>query len=167
MREVAAELAQWLATDEPVAIATVVRIVGSAPRPLGATLIARSRDKIAGSVSKGCVESAVYEEAIDQGCGHAGHVPEEHDELLTRGRETRVSGVISLWRGRRSPPVVLHRSLWADAFALQGDIGMRDVLAGRDDVIEVAVTEALGAFDDVDTLEDHRRLASSGAQTPP
>ena len=64
MKEVAAELEQWLATGEPVAIATVVRITGSAPRPLGATLIARAGDKIAGSVSNGCVESAVYEEAM-------------------------------------------------------------------------------------------------------
>src|SRR5439155_1352721 len=64
MKEVAAELEQWLATGEAVAIATVVRIAGSAPRPLGATLIARAGDKIAGSVSNGCVESAVYEEAM-------------------------------------------------------------------------------------------------------
>src|SRR2546426_12002792 len=64
MKDVAAELEQWLRTGEPVAIATVVRITGSAPRPLGATLIARSGEKIAGSVSNGCVESAVYEEAM-------------------------------------------------------------------------------------------------------
>ncbi len=64
MKEVAAELERWLDTGEPVAIATVVRIMGSAPRPLGATLIARAGDKIAGSVSNGCVESAVYEEAM-------------------------------------------------------------------------------------------------------
>ena len=64
MKEVATELEQWLATGEQVAIATVVRITGSAPRPLGATLIARPGDKIAGSVSNGCVESAVYEEAM-------------------------------------------------------------------------------------------------------
>ncbi len=64
MREVAAELEQWLATGEPVAIATVVRIAGSAPRQLGATLIARAGDRLAGSVSNGCVESAVYEEAM-------------------------------------------------------------------------------------------------------
>lgn len=64
MKEVATELEQWLATGEPVAIATVVGITGSAPRPLGATLIARAGEKIAGSVSNGCVESAVYEEAM-------------------------------------------------------------------------------------------------------
>lgn len=64
MKEVAAELEQWLSTGEPVAVATVVRIAGSAPRQLGATLIARAGDRLAGSVSNGCVESAVYEEAM-------------------------------------------------------------------------------------------------------
>lgn len=64
MREVAAELASWLDAGERVAIATVVGIRGSAPRPLGATLIATADGRIAGSVSNGCVEAAVYEEAI-------------------------------------------------------------------------------------------------------
>ena len=64
MKDVAAELELWLASSQPVAIATVVRISGSAPRPLGATLVARAEEKIAGSVSNGCVESAVYEEAM-------------------------------------------------------------------------------------------------------
>jgi xanthine dehydrogenase accessory factor len=64
MNEIAAELRAWLAAGERVAIATVVRISGSAPRPAGATLIACAGDRIAGSVSNGCVEAAVYEEAM-------------------------------------------------------------------------------------------------------
>ncbi len=64
MREVAAELGEWIAAGERVAIATVVAVRGSAPRPLGATLIATAGGGIAGSVSNGCVEAAVYEEAV-------------------------------------------------------------------------------------------------------
>ncbi|MEA2662533.1 MAG: xanthine dehydrogenase accessory factor, partial [Chloroflexota bacterium] len=64
MNEVAADLGAWLTAGERVAIATVVRVTGSAPRPAGATLIACAGARIAGSVSNGCVEAAVYEEAM-------------------------------------------------------------------------------------------------------
>jgi molybdenum cofactor cytidylyltransferase len=84
------------------------------------------------------------------------------DELVTRGRETRAPAVVSVWRGRRSPPAVLHKSLWPAALALEGDIGMREVLAGLQDIVEVEVTPALGALDDVDTPEDHGRLRVGG-----
>ena len=82
------------------------------------------------------------------------------DELVALGRESRASAVVSVWRGRRSPPVVLHKSLWLAAFALEGDIGMREVLKDVD-VVEFAVTDALGSLDDVDTPEDHARVSRS------
>jgi CTP:molybdopterin cytidylyltransferase MocA len=83
------------------------------------------------------------------------------DELVARGRDTRASAVVSVWRGRRSPPVVLHRGLWPVAFALEGDIGMREVLKNAD-VLEFAVTDALGSLDDIDTPEDHARVSRRG-----
>lgn len=64
MREVADELARWVEAGLSVAVATVVHVGGSAPRPLGATLIAAAGDRLAGSVSNGCVESAVHAEAL-------------------------------------------------------------------------------------------------------
>jgi molybdenum cofactor cytidylyltransferase len=79
------------------------------------------------------------------------------DELVARGRETRAAAVVSVWHGRRSPPVVLHKSLWPAAFALQGDVGMREVLKDQD-VIEFIVPDALGSLDDIDTKADHARL---------
>jgi molybdenum cofactor cytidylyltransferase len=80
-------------------------------------------------------------------------------DLVARGRETRATAIVSVWRGRRSPPVVLHKSLWPAAFALRGDVGMREVLSGRADVIELTVTPELGSLEDVDTVLDHQRLA--------
>ena len=51
-----------LAAGGPVGRAVVTSVWGSAPRPEGACLIARADGAMAGSVSGGCVESAVVEE---------------------------------------------------------------------------------------------------------
>ena len=66
---------------------------------------------------------------------------------------------MSSWSDRRSPPTLLHRDLWPAVLALTGDVGAREVLAGRDDVAVVHVSGNLGTLDDVDTLEDHARLS--------
>jgi xanthine dehydrogenase accessory factor len=64
MREVGEQLLAWRAAGERLAIATVVRVEGSAPRPVGATLLAASGARIAGSVSNGCVEADLYEQCL-------------------------------------------------------------------------------------------------------
>ena len=81
------------------------------------------------------------------------------EALLAKQRETGAPAVLSRWSGQRMPPVLLHRDIWPAAFALRGDVGMREVLAGRDDLADVEVTGALGSLDDVDTRHDHERLA--------
>jgi len=63
VKEVLADVERWRARGERVAIATVVKVEGSAPRPIGATMAVSSGGELAGSVSGGCVEGAVFEEA--------------------------------------------------------------------------------------------------------
>ncbi len=81
------------------------------------------------------------------------------DALAAHQRETGGAAVVSSWRGTRSPPTLLHRDLWPDVHRLEGDVGAREILSRRSDVAVVDVTPELGALDDVDTREDHARLA--------
>ena len=55
----------WRADGRRAATATVIKTWGSAPRPAGARLIAAEDGAFAGSVSGGCVESAVMESALE------------------------------------------------------------------------------------------------------
>lgn len=63
MREVLDELNQWTREGEEVALATVIETWGSSPRPLGSKMLVTRSGKMAGSVSNGCIEGAVFEEA--------------------------------------------------------------------------------------------------------
>jgi len=63
MYEIRDDLARWLAAGEQVALATVVWAEGSSPRPLGSRLAVTGSGQMVGSVSGGCVEGAVFEEA--------------------------------------------------------------------------------------------------------
>ena len=63
MREVIAEIETWRREGKSVAIATNVRKDGASLRPLGAKMAMTTGGEIAGSVTGGCIESAVYEQA--------------------------------------------------------------------------------------------------------
>ena len=63
MREVLPEIERWRGEGKKIALATVVKVYGSAPRPLGSKMAITADGDMAGSVSGGCVEGAVFEEA--------------------------------------------------------------------------------------------------------
>jgi xanthine/CO dehydrogenase XdhC/CoxF family maturation factor len=63
MKEILNEVEQWREDGEKVVVATVVATRRSAPRPVGTSLAISESGKMCGSVSGGCVESDVYENA--------------------------------------------------------------------------------------------------------
>ncbi|MGA9795680.1 MAG: XdhC family protein [Rhizomicrobium sp.] len=63
MNDVLDIAADWLTQGHKVALGTVVRTWGSAPRQAGSQIAVRDDGAFVGSVSGGCVEGAVIESA--------------------------------------------------------------------------------------------------------
>ncbi len=65
MRDVLPELRRWKVANEEIALATLVRVRGAAPRLPGARLCVTRSGRMAGSISGGCVENDIYERAVE------------------------------------------------------------------------------------------------------
>ena len=63
MIDVLDEVESWVARGDRVALATVVSVKRSAPRPPGSKMAVNEHGSVAGAVSGGCVEGAVVEVA--------------------------------------------------------------------------------------------------------
>jgi len=64
LREILPTLETWTAEGRKFATATVTQTWGSSPRPIGAVMGVRDDGLVCGSVSGGCVETAVIEASI-------------------------------------------------------------------------------------------------------
>src|ERR671933_1575027 len=64
MNPVVEKVARWREADKQVALATVVRVERSGPLGPGTSMAVSEDGQVVGSVSGGCVEPAVYEEAM-------------------------------------------------------------------------------------------------------
>ena len=65
MRDLLDQIDTWRDQGKPVAIATVVSVEGSTPRPIGAKMAMTPDGELAGSVSGGCIEADVFEHAME------------------------------------------------------------------------------------------------------
>ena len=63
MTEVMEQVEGWVARGDKVALATVVAVKRSAPRPPGTKMAVNDKGAVTGAVSGGCVEGAVVEVA--------------------------------------------------------------------------------------------------------
>lgn len=65
MRDLLRDLDRWRKQGKRIALARVVDIEGSGPRDPGASMAVSEDGEVVGSVSGGCVESAVVTEALE------------------------------------------------------------------------------------------------------
>ncbi len=134
MREIIQDALAWSAAGEPVAVATVVETWGSAPRAAGAKMALTPAHRIAGSVSGGCVESAVFEAGVET-------LASGKPQLLRYGVADETAfevvglacgGTIEIFVERLSPAL---RQFWQRAFEEDRAAATATVIAGPADFI--------------------------------
>ena len=58
------EAKDWLSSKQNVVLATVIQTWGSSPRQIGSRMIVNDKGDFSGSVSGGCVETAIVRECL-------------------------------------------------------------------------------------------------------
>ena len=118
-------LSAWHRAGQRVALATLVEVRGSSPRPLGSQMAISSTGQVAGYVSGGCVEAAVAHEALavlQDGCPRLldyGEGSEVLDIQLSCGGRIGVlvcavqdlGGYLARWRNARQHRRAFHVAL--------------------------------------------------------
>ena len=104
MKDVLEEVDAWTARGETIALATVIGVKRSAPRPPGAKMAINANGEIAGAVSGGCVEGAVVEvaeEVLASGVPRLLHFGIADEEAWDVGLPC--GGEIDVWVERYEP----------------------------------------------------------------
>ena len=104
MREILPEIDRWQQKGESVALATVVRAYGSAPRREGAKMAISASGEMAGSVSGGCVEADVVlhaQDVIETGTPRLVHYGISDEQAFEVG--LACGGVIDVFIERLAP----------------------------------------------------------------
>jgi molybdenum cofactor cytidylyltransferase len=85
--------------------------------------------------------------------------PQTLDRIIQAYRDSGAPIVIPTWQGTRGNPVLLDRSVFSEAMALEGDVGCRAIFGKHlEEILNVEV-EDKGVLLDIDDHEDYERLA--------
>jgi molybdenum cofactor cytidylyltransferase len=86
-------------------------------------------------------------------------LPQTLDRILQAYRDSGAQIVIPTHQGTRGNPVLLDRSLFSEAMALEGDVGCRAIFKNHLGGIVNVEVEDIGVLLDLDNREDYERLA--------
>ena len=154
MRDLLDALDRWRAEGQPIALATLVQVHGSAPRLPGARMVITGDGRMAGSVSGGCVESDILTRAarvLAEGTPAFVHYGIADDSELAVGLTcAEIEVLIEPWH--ETPAwMAIRESLAAHTPAVLAVAVAPDALAGKslavgpDDVCRGAIDPALDA----------------------
>ncbi|MBO6574995.1 MAG: XdhC family protein [Rhodothermales bacterium] len=147
MRDVFATMSRWSLQETPFALARVVETWGSAPRRPGAALLVSAEGAVAGSVSGGCIESAVIQEA--QACLRDGRM-----RFLSFGVSAETAWQVGLSCGGQISvlvqpfdPVSEVGRAWMQGLASRERVWVRTALDGSGQSVTSAATEVVAGWD--------------------
>jgi xanthine dehydrogenase accessory factor len=155
-------LRDWAAAGSRVAIATLVEAAGSAPRPIGSRLVVAEDSRLAGSVSGGCVEGAIIEQALEA-------MQTGRSRLLHYGISDEAAWDVGLTCGGEIDvflePLDANRlRLYlavADAVAHQRPVATAAVIRGPDELLGTHLAVYPGGEDGTWPLENRDSLVDS------
>jgi xanthine dehydrogenase accessory factor len=166
-RQVLAQVAEWHAAGVPCALATVIRVQGSAYRHEGAKMVVAADGRHVGNVSGGCLEDDVREVALRvtrsgvaerrEYCGSA-------DEIAAWDLGVGCEGVVELFIEPVTDARVMERAL-IDAempFVVFTDLG-----SGRRETLDGDDAAALLATGDSRLMNDGGRSIFADVLRPP
>ena len=175
VRDVLDELLSVWRAGDTAGVATVVRTIRSAPRQPGATMVVSPDGTVAGSVSGGCVEAAVYElanEVVASGQAELQRYGVTDDDAFAVG--LTCGGIIDIFAEPMSRDTFPQLQAIADDIAAHRPTAVATVIAhpdqrwiGRRLVIgQHAVDGSLGSTRaDAAVIDDARGLLAAGQST--
>lgn len=175
MKDIANTLETWLNQNHSIALATVVSTKGSSPRKPGAVMAVNDAGEVTGSVSGGCVEGAIVEEALTV-------IKDGKPRLLTYGVTDELGfsigltcgGSIQVFVERLNQHCSQNNVLLSDIFTAVRKtstiaLALCTLVEGKQAGAKLIVTEdgfSFGSFDDLEldqvVIEDAREMLSHG-----
>ncbi|NKX94043.1 XdhC family protein [Sanguibacter hominis ATCC BAA-789] len=127
MLELSRDLLAWQRQGHRVAVATIVAVHGSAPRPAGTSMAVRDDGAVLGSLTGGCVEAQVHEACVAVLAGEPAHVLGRADAASSD--TDGAADVAALFEPAGSPPDLLGLGPLTD------DLSMGVTCGGRIEVL--------------------------------
>lgn len=90
--------------------------------------------------------------------------PETMNEIVEQYCRSDAEIVVPQYQGSRGNPVLLGRSVFAEAMALEGDVGCRAIFAQQTKGILRVDVDDPGILADIDSREDYERLFPTEAK---
>lgn len=88
--------------------------------------------------------------------------PETIDRIIMKYRESGAEIVVPHFKGRRGNPVLLDRSVFPEAMALEGDTGFRAIFGSHAAGLIAVDVDDEGVLMDIDTRADYERIRARG-----